>query len=122
MGQHNRTGIAPSAITLTEPILDAMGINIELRYESGELVDADPAIAIVEARDLPQFEDQRFPHLRLIDPYGDTVFSQYQIEHGVLDELQRYASEHPSTGIDLLLGMARRCASHRRTALWLIGD
>jgi hypothetical protein len=97
-----------------------MGINIELRYESGALVDDD--LAIVEARDLPQFDDGRFPHLRLIDPYGATVFSQYQIEHGVLGELQRYASERPSPGIDLLLRVARRCASQHRTALWLIGD
>jgi cation diffusion facilitator CzcD-associated flavoprotein CzcO len=99
-----------------------MGINIEFRTERGELVDDDPTIVIVEARDLPGFDDDRYPYLRLIDPYGNTVFSQYQVEHAVLDEVQRYASERPSTGIDLFLAMAHRCARQHRTALWLIGD
>ena len=99
-----------------------MGINIELRYESGEAVDDERAIAIVEARDLPGLDDHRFPYLRLIDPYGNTMFSPVQVEHVVLDELQRYASERPSPGINLLLAMARRCLTKRRVALWLIGD
>lgn len=99
-----------------------MGINIELRDESGEAVDDDRSIAIVEARDLPGFDDQGFRYLRLIDPYGDTMFSQYQVEHAVLDELQRYASERPSPGIEILLVIARRCAREPRVALWLIGD
>ena len=99
-----------------------MGINIELRYGSGERLDDDPEFAIVEARDLPQLDDQTFPHLRLVDPYGDTVFSQYQIEHGLLEELERYASKHPSAGIDVLIAQARRCASKPRTSLWLLGD
>ena len=99
-----------------------MGINIYFKDDWGALLDDDVATAVVEARDLPDFDDQRFPHLRLIDPYGDTAFTQYQLEHGVLDELERYASERPSTGIDVLLARARRCASQPRTALWLIGD
>lgn len=99
-----------------------MGINIYFKDDWGELVDDDFGTAIVEARDLPDFDDRRFHHLRLIDPYGNTVFTQYQFEHGVLDELERHASERPSAGIEVLLGKARRCASQPRTALWLIGD
>jgi hypothetical protein len=97
-----------------------MAINFELRYESGELVDDD--LGTVEAHDLPGIEDQRFPYLRLVDPYGTTVFSQWQVEHAVLEEVERYAVEHPTPGIDLLLAMARRCAKEPRTSLWLLGD
>jgi hypothetical protein len=97
-----------------------MGINFELRYESGDLVDDD--LGVVEARDLPGIEDQRFPYLRLVDPYGNTVFNQYQVEHAVQEELERYAAENPTAGIDALLAMARKCARQPRTALWLIGD
>jgi len=97
-----------------------MAINFELRHESGELVEDD--VGAVLAADLPRFEDKRFPYLRLVDPYGTTAFSQWQVEHAVLEEMEQWAAEHPTPEIDVLLAMARRCAKQPTTSLWLLGD
>jgi hypothetical protein len=100
-----------------------LGINIELRYQSGfeggALIED---LGVVDGDELPYFDDLRYPYLRLIDPYSDTVLSQYQITHAVLDELERFAADETSPGISRLLEAARRCAGNVRTALWLIGD
>jgi len=100
-----------------------LGINIELRYQSGfeggALIED---YGIVEGDELPDFDDLRYPYLRLVDEYGDTVLSHFQISNTVLDELERFAAEEPSPGIALFLDAARRCAGNVRTALWLIGD
>lgn len=95
-----------------------MPFTVQLRSESGEILDPG---GIVEFADLPAFDDGRFPFLRLIDPYGNTVFNEHQVKHQVLDEIERYALERPSPGIDLLLALARKCAK-RRVALWFFGD
>jgi len=56
----------------------------------------------------------------LIDPYGATMFSYYQMA-GVLPELERWAAEHPTPHLDRLLELARRCNSADKS-LWFIGD
>jgi hypothetical protein len=97
-----------------------MAINFELRYESGGLVNDD--LGAVDAKDLPGMEDRRFPYLRLVDPFGTTVFSHAQVQHAVIEELERYSAERPSRGIDQLLALARRCVKEPTTSLWLLGD
>ena len=94
-----------------------MAINFKLGNEQGGTIEHGD---IVESDELPDFEDERYPYLRLIDPYGATMFSYYQMA-GVLPELERWAAEHPTPHLDRLLELARRCNSADKF-LWLIGD
>jgi hypothetical protein len=49
---------------------------------------------------LPIFDDQSFPLLRLIDPYGDTLFSSNQM-HGFIPEWDRFtATVHENEGVN----------------------
>ncbi len=80
----------------------------------------DPAgtdIAVV----LPDFEDRRYPLLRLVDPYGDTIFSTYQMA-GVLAELESLRSETGNVLLDQLIRLAERCRSRPHSYLAFIGD
>ena len=95
-----------------------MGINVALRSEQQGLIED---AGILEWRELPDFEDNRYPLLRLVDPNGDTMFSSYQMV-AVVPELERLAIEKPSPSIDRVLAVARRCASSVHTYLWFIGD
>jgi hypothetical protein len=96
-----------------------VAINTQFRDEiDGEILDSGS----IEGQELPGLHDVRYPHLRLIDPYGDTVFSHYQVRHGVLAELERFAAERPSPGIDGLLAVARRCSTETHTRVYLLGD
>ena len=69
-----------------------MGINIHWEAENGErlaeLVDRDYLVA----RFLPDSEAKDFPCLRFVDPAGDTVFNQAQIEQLVF-ELERLSAQ-----------------------------
>jgi hypothetical protein len=96
-----------------------MAINVELREADGDPIQDGGS---VEWRELPAFDDQRFPYLRLVDPYGDTVFSAYQCEHAVLAEVERFALERPSPNVDRLVGLVRRCSADVHTYVWFIGD
>ena len=96
-----------------------MAITFELRDEQGGLIEDG---GVVEERELPAFDDLRYPNLRLIDPYGNTVFSAFQMEHAVLAELERFAKERPSPNVTRLVGLARRCSKTIHGYLWCLGD
>jgi hypothetical protein len=94
-----------------------MAINMQLRTEHfGELIEDG---GIIESRDLPAYDDERFPYLRLVDPYGDTMFGRYQMV-AVIAELEVLFLEKPSPVVDRLLVLARRCGIHEY--LWFLGD
>lgn len=97
-----------------------MPINVCLRTESGHVVSV-PGNAFLESQDVPEVTDQSFPYLRLLDPYGDTVFSRWQMV-AVLPELERLALAHPSERMDAILGLARICARDIHTYLVFKGD
>jgi hypothetical protein len=96
-----------------------VAIDIELREEDGTPIETG---GIVEWRELPAFDDRRYPYLRLVDPDGDTVFSAYQCEHAVLAEIEQFVRERPSPNIERLAGLVRRCSADVHTYLWFIGD
>lgn len=93
-----------------------MGIKFELRDEQGGLVEAG---GVIEWAQLPDYRDPRYPYLRLIDAYGDTMFGRVQMV-AVLPELERWAAERPSREVLMLLDLARKCGIHQ--CLWFIGD
>jgi hypothetical protein len=105
---------------ITRCTIRDMPIAVELRNESGGIRGRHPDMH-VEASDLPAYDDARYPYLRLVDPYGDTVFSHHQMV-AVLPEIEMLANERLSRRIDQLLDLARRCATEVHTYLLLIGD
>lgn len=96
-----------------------MPITIELRDEQGGLVQEG---GIVESRELPDFDDARYPYLQLVDPYGNTIFNRSQCSFAVVAEIERFALERPSPNLERLLALAERCRQSVHTYLWLIGD
>ena len=52
-----------------------MSLKVDYRFESGTVIErVIPAFRELDAI-LPGFDDLRYPYLRLIDRYGDTIFS-----------------------------------------------
>jgi hypothetical protein len=96
-----------------------MGMAIELQTESGELIES---YGDIEQDELPGFSGLSYPYLRLIDFYGVTYFSSYQMEHAVLAELERWVPERPSAGAGRLLEAGRRCANSGHAQVRLEGD
>jgi hypothetical protein len=71
-----------------------MGIDLRWESEKGEVLGELPDGGALVERFLPDFEAADFPCLRFVDPYGDTVFNQPQIEQ-VARELEALAGrEH----------------------------
>jgi hypothetical protein len=93
-----------------------MAIGFELRDEQGGLVESGGSI---DGTQLPPYRDPRYPHLGLVDPYGDTMFGRYQMV-AVLPELEAWSVERPSNEIAALLELARKCGLHEY--LWFVGD
>ncbi len=83
-----------------------MAISFRLRNAQGGTIEHG---AVVESNELADFGDERHLFLSLIDPYGDTIFSSYQMA-GVLPELERWAAEDPTAHLGRLLEF-----------LWFIG-
>ena len=98
-----------------------MGVGLVLRDERCGVIRREPD-SVELARALPEFDDSNFPYLRLVDPYGDTIFSGYQLEHAVLAEIEALAARRPSESMSLLLEMARHAASDVHTYLVFVGD
>jgi len=98
-----------------------MGIALELRDEGGNVLrrvsDSEQL-----ARALPDFDDLDFPYLRLVDPYGYTVFSHFQLVHVVLAEIETLALRSPGQSTQDLVDLARRTASEIHTYLVFVGD
>jgi hypothetical protein len=57
----------------------------------------------------------------LIDPYGDTIFSRYQMVVG-LPELEALQRQRHSPELEAVISLARRCANEVHTYLAFIGD
>jgi hypothetical protein len=96
-----------------------MAIQVDLRHEACEPFEALEGV-FLRAAHLPDYNDGRFPYLRLVDPYGDTVFGSSQMVV-VIPELEALLKERPSPEIEAVLAAARKCVN-RRLCLRFIGD
>jgi hypothetical protein len=76
----------------------------------------------VEFSDLPAFDDLDYPTLRVIDPYGHTFLSEYQVHHAVLPELERFSAKRPSAGLTALIQLAEGLESQGHRYLLFDGD
>jgi hypothetical protein len=79
-----------------------------------------PWVAYVPEVDLP-VDDAAYPTMRLIDPYGETMFSSYQCD-AMLPDFERLATDRPGPDTQAAVDLVRRCARENDTALWFIGD
>jgi hypothetical protein len=70
-------------------------------------------------------EDPRYPVLRYVDPYGNTILNCLQM-YPLLEELERLAAECSSDDGKEILGQVRElaiyCRDHPHTFLRFIGD
>ena len=98
-----------------------VALTIELRDNLGGVLDRKWEHASALAAAMPSFDSNDYPILRLVDPYGDTVFSSYQMA-AVIPELERLASSRDGPGIAEVLQIALRCRNDPHTFLVFIGD
>jgi hypothetical protein len=97
-------------------------INVELRDsldEGGDLGTLSPPSSDVGPA-LPSVNDTRYPLLRLIDPYGETVFSSYQMR-GLIPELEQRHRETGDAALSEILSLAEKLQG-RRAFLVFMGD
>ncbi len=102
-----------------------MGIDIALQTETGEILEQVFDSASVLERVLPSYDDVSFCCLRFIDPYGDTVFNQLQMEL-FLSELRRIReaaqSEEQRVFLDRIESLANQCKAGQHLYLKFYGD
>ena len=70
---------------------------------------------------VPDFGDSEFPLLSLVDPYGNTFFSSYQMA-GVIPEIAQKATKSAEQLLSQLMGLAITCRDRPHSYLVFIGD
>jgi hypothetical protein len=77
------------------------------------------------SRLLPRPDDIRFHCMRFVDPYGDTVFNQLQLEQ-LIEDLQLLeistSNDSDQTAIRELLRLVQQCSDRPHIYLRFIGD
>lgn len=101
-----------------------MGINVQLRKESGEIVSevGDPKMVLSRAaRD--KFSGTRL--LKYLMPWGDAIFNQAQAGELAID-ITKTKSENPDTPLFQLLSdiepLVDRLGRETHLYLWFVGD
>lgn len=102
-----------------------MSLLVELRTEKGEVLGRAGEIDGAIPAYLPDFENDRFPTIRFIDRYGDTVFNSLQM-NAVLPELRQLRERARSDGekkvVDGIIELAEECAKGAHRYLVFVGD
>jgi hypothetical protein len=102
-----------------------MGIDVHLENESGKRLDSilDPKGMV--ARLLP-IDDDRFPLLRHVDLYGDTIFNRSQCRQVLceLELLEKSEKHQPDivACLNQLKKLARKCDAEPHLYLKFMGD
>lgn len=101
-----------------------MPINVALQTISGKKLDEVLGHRAILNRILP-IDDPRFPMLRYIDPYSNTIFNGGQM-YPILEELDRLVAGTSDDEEKEVLGQVRklaiRCRDHPQLYLRFIGD
>ena len=101
-----------------------MGINVQLRTESGEvLVEVyDPRMVLSQAAHR-EFSNSRL--LRYLMPYGDAIFNQAQAGD-LMNDIAKLKSDYPETPLSKLLleiePFVERLGNGSHLYLWFVGD
>jgi hypothetical protein len=102
-----------------------VGFDIRLEDEAGHVIDAltDPKNLLHAL--LPALDDEAFPCLRFIDPYGDTTFNQVHIPF-LLRELEslklRTTSAEERALVAKIQGLAQRGRAEPHLYVKFYGD
>lgn len=103
-----------------------MGLTIRLENERGAVLGAmveDPTNLLHAL--LPPEEDESYPLLRYVDPYGDTTFNQLQVE-ALLREWSRVqekvTTEEQRAVASRVEHLARECLVGVHKYLKFVGD
>jgi hypothetical protein len=102
-----------------------MGIDVRVESESGELIEELLDLDELVESLLPDFDDETSVCLRLIDPYGDTVFNQGQLPVFIRDlslAIQNANNPDAKEFGEKLLSLAERANGQVHTYLKFIGD
>jgi hypothetical protein len=101
-----------------------MGINVQLRRESGEIVDqvGDPKMVLSRAAH-KKLSGTRL--LRYVVPWGDAIFNQAQAAD-LSNDVADVKRENPDTPLVQLLSdiepLVERLARETHLYLWFVGD
>lgn len=102
-----------------------MGLGIDLQDERGVVLASFIDGQNLLSRLLPEFDDETYPMLSSIDPYGNTVFNCLQIRR-FLAEWSRVTvkarTAEEQTLMDGIEKLARRCRDEVHLYLKFIGD
>jgi len=101
-----------------------MGINVQLKRESGEVLSEVVDSAMVLARAANHgLSDTRL--LRYLVPWGDAVFTQAQADD-LASDIAKVKSGCPDTPLFRILSqiepLVKRLASEGHLYLWFVGD
>jgi len=98
-------------------------MTIQFRDESGTVLRSITEGCDELTRQLPAFADPDFPYLGLVDPYGDTWFSSYQMR-AVLPEIRRLreTTPDPCSALLELEQLAEECSAGVHVFVVFVGD
>jgi hypothetical protein len=101
-----------------------MGIDVQLRSESGQVLDAVSDRDMVLSRAAQrQFSKTRL--LRYLVPYGDAVFNQSQ-SADLADDVAGVRRDDPDSPLSARLGevehLIQQLSAHPHVYLWFVGD
>ena len=101
-----------------------MAVNIVLQSEQGRMLEQ--VVYPIEVSDtfIP-YDDESFPCLGYVDPYGDTIFNHLQMKPFLLDWARLYAVASSEAEINFLRQvevLAQKCQTGVGLYLKLVGD
>jgi len=103
-----------------------VAFDINREDEDGHVIESLEFDTGPLSRLLPDFRDESFHCLRFIDPYGNTTFNRFQVEHQFLPEWKRLYDRAESRDDRRLLRavehLARRCLEDVHLYLKFVGD
>ena len=101
-----------------------MAINVVLQDEHGRMLEQ-----VVYPMGLPDtfipYDDESFPCLGYVDPYGDTLFNQIQMKPFLIDWQRLYGAASSEVEMDFLRQvemLAHKCQTGVGLYLRLLGD
>lgn len=103
-----------------------MGIDLQWLNERGEKLAELGDRHFLVTKFLPNSEDQNFPCLRFVDPAGNTVFNQIQVQQLILEleglARQRKFRSAVQEHLQAVLEFARQAAGKTHTYIKFAGD
>ena len=101
-----------------------MAIDVVLQESPGRMLEYVGYPVGVSSTLIP-YDDESFPYLGYVDPYGDTIFNHLQMKPFLLDWVRLYARASSEAEINFLRQveiLAQKCQTGFCLSLKLTGD